>query len=198
MTLAAVTPKGTATRETILAQAMALARTDGLDGLSIGRVAQGVGMSKSGVFAHFGSREDLQLAVLDTVAEDFMRTVLSPAFARPRGLPRLRALLEGWVAWAQGAGCPMLAAVIEFDDRRGPVHDHVVDLQQRLRQALTRAVAMAVESGELRTDADPAQLAFELFGVILALHHDARLFDAAAGTARAERAIDRLFAANTA
>lgn len=196
--VAPATAKGAATRGAIVDQAVELVRKEGLESLSIGNVAQAVAMSKSGVFAHFGSREDLQLAVLDAVAEDFTQTVLVPAFRQPRGLRRLHAMLAGWVDWAQGSGCPMVSAAVEYDDRRGPIHDRVVDMQQRLRQALTRTVELAIEAGELRAGTDPAQLAFELFGIVLVLHHDARLFGTTDAIARATRAIDRLFAANAA
>jgi AcrR family transcriptional regulator len=151
-------------------------------------------MSKSGVFAHFGSREDLQLAVLDAVAEDFSQQVLAQAFHQPRGVQRLRAILAGWMDWTHGAGCPMIAAVIEYDDRPGTIHDRVVHWQRRLREALTRAVQLAIETGELRADTDPAQFAIEMFGVVLVLHHDTRLFGGTDAIVRATRAFDRLIA----
>ena len=195
MAPAAITAKGVATRGAIVDQAIAMVRREGLESLSIGNVAQAVAMSKSGVFAHFGSREDLQLAVLDAVAEDFVQAVLQPAFRQPRGLRRLRAVLSGWMEWAQRAGCPMISAAVEYDDRPGPIHDHVVDMQGRWRKALARTVELAIEAGELRSDTDPAQVAFELFGIVLVLHHDARLFGATDAIAHATRAIERLFAA---
>jgi AcrR family transcriptional regulator len=198
MILAAATAKGAATRSAIVDQAIGMVRREGLESLSIGNVAQAVAMSKSGVFAHFGSREDLQLAVLDTVAEDFMQEVLAPAFRQPRGLRRLRAVLAGWMDWAQGSGCPMVSAAIEYDDRPGPIHDHVVDMQGRWRKALAHTVQLAIEVGELRAGTDPEQVAFELFGIVLVLHHDARLFGSTDAIARATRAIERLFAAHAA
>jgi AcrR family transcriptional regulator len=198
MVPAAATAKGVATRGAIVDQAIEMVRREGLESLSIGNVAQAVAMSKSGVFAHFGSREDLQLAVLDTVAEDFTQIVLAPAFRQPRGLRRLRAVLAGWMEWAQRSGCPMISAAVEYDDRPGPIHDRMVDMQGRWRKALAHAVELAIEVGELRADTDTEQVAFELFGIVLVLHHDARLFGSTDAIARANRAIERLFAAHAA
>lgn len=194
MILSAATAKGVATHGAIVERAIELVRRQGLESLSIGGLAHAAAMSKSGVFAHFGSREDLQLAVLDAVAEDFSQKVLAPAFLQPRGVKRLRAILAGWMDWTHGAGCPMIAAVIEYDDRPGTIRDRVVHWQRRLREALTRAVQLAVEAGELREDTDPAQFAFEMFGIVLVLHHDTRLFGGTDAIVRATRAFDRLVA----
>jgi AcrR family transcriptional regulator len=194
MMLSAATAKGVATHGAIVERAIELVRKQGLESLSIGGLAQAAAMSKSGVFAHFGSREDLQLAVLDAVAEDFSRKVLGQAFLQPRGVKRLRAILAGWMDWTHGAGCPMIAAVIEYDDRPGTIRDRVVHWQQRLREALIRAVQLAVETGELRGDTDAAQFAFEMFGIVLVLHHDTRLFGGTDAIVRATRAFDRLIA----
>ena len=194
MVLAAATAKGVSTRGANIDRAIGVVRKQGFQSLSIGGVAQAAAMSKSGVFAHFGSREDLQLAVLDAVAEDFSQQVLAQAFHQPRGVQRLRAILAGWMDWTHGAGCPMIAAVIEYDDRPGTIRDRVVHWQRRLREALTRAVQLAIETGELRADTDPAQFAFEMFGVVLVLHHDTRLFGGTDAIVRATRAFDRLIA----
>jgi AcrR family transcriptional regulator len=194
MMLSAATAKGVATHGAIVERAIELVRKQGLESLSIGGLAQAAAMSKSGVFAHFGSREDLQLAVLDAVAEDFSRKVLGQAFLQPRGVKRLRAILAGWMDWTHGAGCPMIAAVVEYDDRPGTIRDRVVHWQRRLREALIRAVQLAVETGELREDIDAAQFAFEMFGIVLVLHHDTRLFGGTDAIVRATRAFDRLIA----
>ena len=121
------TGKGAATREAILERAHEIACCAGLEGLSIGPLAQAVGMSKSGVFAHFGSREDLQLAVLEAAARRFGDAVLLPALAAPRGLPRLRAIMRRWLDWVRtnAAGCVLLGSVTEYDDRPGPLRDQV-------------------------------------------------------------------------
>src|SRR5688500_1966289 len=136
MTTATATTKGAATRETIVERAYEIARFSGLEGLSIGPLAQAVGMSKSGVFAHFGSREDLQLAVLYSAGERFTNHVLLPALKHRRGLPRLRAIVEAWFDWVKhthGGGCLYLAAVSEYDDRPGPLHDRLVEYEIRWR-----------------------------------------------------------------
>lgn len=188
------TSKGAATRELIIERAYAIACRDGLEGLSIGELAQAVGMSKSGVFAHFGSREDLQLAVLESGGRRFGDAVLVPALRKPRGLGRLRAIADGWFDWVRDnrEGCLIMGAVSEYDSRVGSLHDAVVALIQRWRNDTARAVVMAVEAGELRADTDAKQLSFEIFGIALALHQDTRLFDAKQARAQAERAFDRL------
>src|SRR6185312_10254431 len=153
--------KRTATRDTILDHAYALARRDGLEGLSIGGLASDVGMSKSGVFAHFGSREELQLAVLDTGRNRFVSQVLMPALKQPRGLPRLRAIVANWFAWAREhqSGCVLLSAASEYDGRDGALHDGVVRQQSGWRDELRKAVDQAVQEGHLGAGTDAAQLA---------------------------------------
>ena len=172
------TPKRAATRELILEHAYQLARRDGLEGLSIGTLAQDVGMSKSGVFAHFGSREDLQLAVLEAGQLRFLQQVKWPALKQPRGLPRVRAIVTNWVAWAHEyqSGCVLVTAASEYDGREGVLHDSVTRQQSAWRQQMCRAVGHAIENGELGADTDPAQLAFEIYALMLGLHHDAALF----------------------
>ena len=178
MTSATPPGKRAATRDTILDHAYALARRDGLEGLSIGGLAGDVGMSKSGVFAHFGSREDLQLAVLDSAGERFVAHVFEPALRQPRGLPRLRAIVANWFEWAREhqSGCVLLYAASEYDGRDGALHDGVVRQQAGWRDELQKAIAQAVELGHLRSDTDVAQLAFEIYALMLGLHHDAGLF----------------------
>jgi AcrR family transcriptional regulator len=178
MTIATHPGKRAATRDTILDHAYALARRDGLEGLSIGNLASDVGMSKSGVFAHFGSREDLQLAVLDTGRQRFVTRVLLPALQQPRGLPRLRAIVANWFEWSREhqSGCVLLSAVSEYDGRDGALHDGVVRQQAGWRDELQKAIAQAIALGHLRTDTDVAQLAFEIYALMLGLHHDAGLF----------------------
>jgi AcrR family transcriptional regulator len=187
--------KRATTRETILDHAYALARFEGLEGLSIGTLATDVGMSKSGVFAHFGSREELQLAVLDTGRQRFVSQVLLPALKQPRGLPRLRAIVANWFEWSREhqSGCVLLSAASEYDGRDGALHDGVVQQQAGWRDELQKAIAQAVELGHLRRDTDVAQLAFEIYALMLGLHHDAGLFgfDEAGRLARA--AFERLW-----
>jgi AcrR family transcriptional regulator len=187
--------KGAATREAIIDRAYGIACSAGLDGLSIGPLAQAVGMSKSGVFAHFGSREGLQLAVLESAGLRFGNYVLVPALEAPRGLPRLRAIVERWFDWVRhtnDGGCLYLAAVSEFDDRPGAIRDSLLRLEGRWRDALARAIQLAVDAGELQAGTDPEQLAFEIYGLALIVHHDAGLFGYQAAQARGLRAFDRL------
>jgi len=187
--------KRTVTRELILDHAYALARRDGLEGLSIGSLAADVGMSKSGVFAHFGSREDLLLAVLDAGAQRFTEAVLRPALRQPRGLPRLRAIVQRWFEWSSQhvEGCVLLSAASEYDGRDGAMHDGVVNQQSQWRAALAKAAGQAIEAGHFRADADPEQIAFEVYALILGLHHDAGLFGFEPASQRADAAFERLW-----
>ena len=135
--------KGAATREAILARAYALACVNGLEGLTIGTVAEQVGMSKSGVFAHFGSREDLQLATLEYGGDLFVRTVMLPALREKRGLPRLRALFANWAEWVRhedDGGCLFLAAASEYDDRPGAVRNELVSMVRGWQREISRAI----------------------------------------------------------
>jgi len=170
--------KRAATRELILDHAYEMARRDGLEGLSIGSLAADVGMSKSGLFAHFGSREELQLAVLETGQLRFLQHVKWPALKLPRGLARVRAIVTNWVEWAQEyqSGCVLLTAASEYDGREGVLRNVVIKQQAGWRQEMCRAIGHAMENGELRGDTDPAQLAFEIYALMLGLHHDAALF----------------------
>jgi AcrR family transcriptional regulator len=185
--------KGQQTREAIVAQAYDLARRDGLEGLTIGALAERVGMSKSGVFAHFGSREELQLAVLENATTHVTQAVFLPAFKAPRGLPRLRALIEGWYRFVTGlerGGCLVLAAVGEYDDKPGPIRDQLVVYQRQIRAQMVRTATMAIEVGHLRSGSDPEQIAFEVYAMMLALHHDLRLFNDPLALQRTRGAID--------
>lgn len=195
MTPAQATGKRAATRETILDHAYALAGNDGLEGLSIGTLAADVGMSKSGVFAHFGSREELQLAVLDTGRQRFVTQVLLPALQQPRGLPRLRAIVANWFEWSREhqSGCVLLSAASEYDGRDGALHDGVVQQQAGWRDELQKAIAQAVALGHLRADADVALLAFEIYALMLGLHHDAGLFGFDEAGRRTTAAFERLW-----
>lgn len=192
------TSKGAATRDAILDHAYAIACSAGLEGLSIGTLAHAVGMSKSGVFAHFGSREDLQLAVLETAAQRFVSHVFQPALRRPRGLARLRAVIEQWFDWVRhedDGGCLFLAAVSEYDDRPGPQRDLLLQQDRQWRQALAKAVSLAIEEGELRPDIDVEQLVFEIYALPLLVHHDAGLYGYEAARSRGIRAFERLIEA---
>ena len=187
--------KGVSTREAILARSYALACVHGLEGLTIGSVAGQVGMSKSGVFAHFGSREELQLATLDLGGELFIQSVLVPSLREPRGLPRLRAIFARWAQWVrheQDGGCLFLAAATEYDDRPGAIRDRLLRLESAWREQLAQAVRLAVDSGELDPETEPAQFAFEMYALALAIHHDAGLTGYEEAAARGPRAFERL------
>ena len=169
--------KGQQTRAAILDAALTLASHMGLEGLSIGALAEVTGMSKSGVFAHFGSREELQISVIREYHHRFEEEVFFPAIREPRGLPRLRALFERWVRRVSvelDSGCIYISGAVEFDDRPGPVRDALVEMVRTWHSALERAIRGAIDEGHLRADTDPAQMLFEIHGLILALHHDAR------------------------
>jgi AcrR family transcriptional regulator len=169
--------KGQQTRAAILDAALGLASHMGLEGLSIGALAEVMQMSKSGVFAHFGSREELQISVIREYHARFEEEVFYPAVREPRGLARLRAMFERWIRRVSvevDSGCIYISGAVEFDDRPGPVRDALAAMVRAWHSALDRAIRMAIESGELRADTDPTQMLFELHGLILALHHDAR------------------------
>jgi AcrR family transcriptional regulator len=191
--------KGEQTRSAILAAACELAARAGLEGLTIGALAERMGMSKSGVFAHFGSREDLQIAVLKAYEQRFVEDVLRPGLEAPRGLERLRAIVGHWLertAVEAASACIWIAGATEYDDRPGSVRDALVAMVQSWQRELVRAIRQAIDTGELRPDTDPGELVFDLYGVILVLHHDARLMASADAPARARRAFDRLIASH--
>lgn len=186
--------KGQQTRATILDAALALASSMGLEGLSIGALAEVTQMSKSGVFAHFGSREELQISVIREYHARFEEEVFFPAIQEPRGLPRLRALFERWVRRVSvelDSGCIYISGAVEFDDRPGPVRDALVGMVRAWHAALERAIAMGVEEGHLRRETDPTQMLFELHGLILALHHDARFLRTPGALDRARAGFER-------
>jgi AcrR family transcriptional regulator len=171
--------KGERTRAAILEAGFRIVSAAGLEGLTIGTLAAATGMSKSGLFAHFGSREDLLLAVLGLGQEEFVRLVVNPALSKPRGLPRLRALFTHWIDWTESAdlpgGCPMIGGATEFDDKPGPVRDALAAGQTAWIATLNRAVRQAIEQRQLAPDTDAEQISFELFGLALVVHHHRRL-----------------------
>ena len=186
--------KGEQTRSAIVAAACDLAARDGLEGLTIGALAERIGMSKSGVFAHFGSREELQISVVREYHARFEAEVFQPSMKQPRGLPRLRALFELWVKRVSleiDSGCIYISGAVEFDDRPGPVRDALVEMVRAWHQALGRAIELAVEEGHLPASADPQQMLFEIHGLILALHHDARFLRTPGAPERARAGFER-------
>ena len=193
--------KGERTRAAILGEALRLVSKAGLDGLTIGTLAEATGMSKSGLFAHFGSREELLLAVLAHGQAEFTEVVFQPAMAKPRGLPRLRALFVNWLDWTESAelpgGCPMIGGATEVDDKPGPVRDMLAGGQRTWIETLKRAVRQAVEEEQLAKDTDPEQIAFEMFGIALVVHHHRRLLGYKKARERALAALDSLFNRNS-
>lgn len=170
-------PKGQQTKAAIVDAALALAAQVGLEGLSIGALAEVMHMSKSGVFSHFGSREELQISVVHEYYRRFDEEVFRPALAEPRGLPRLRALFGNWmkrVSLELQSGCIFISGAVEFDDRPGPVRDAMASTVQAWLSALYRAIVLARNEQHLRADADERQIAFEIHGLILALHYENR------------------------
>jgi AcrR family transcriptional regulator len=188
--------KGELTRQKVLERAFAWAGASGLPSLTIGELAADLGLSKSGLFAHFGSKEKLQLAVLEYAAGQFEQQVFRPALSHPRGLPRLVALFENWLDWIDGherRGCVFLSAAIDFDDREGPVRDAIADWFGKADAMITLAMTLAQREGQLGCDADPAQLAFEFHGILLKYHLASRLSRRPDGRVRARAALRSLF-----
>jgi AcrR family transcriptional regulator len=190
--------RGAQTREAILDHSLRLASEVGLEGLSIGRLAGALKLSKSGLFAHFGSKEALEVAVLDHAAERFTEVVVRPALGAPRGEARLRALFERWLAWPRAlalpGGCLFVEAASALDDRPGVARERLATLERAWLDTIARVVRGAQEEGQLDPELDPDQLAFELHGAMLSWHHAARLLRDAAAEARARAALERLLA----
>lgn len=187
--------KGQQTRAAILDAALGLASHMGLEGLSIGALADVTKMSKSGVFAHFGSREELQIAVVREYHAKFEEEVFFSALREPRGLPRLRGLFERWVQRTSvevDSGCIYISGAVEFDDRPGPVRDALVDMVRDWHAAVRKAILLAQASGHLLPAADPDQILFEMHGLILSLHHDARFLRSPGAVDRAGVGLERI------
>ncbi|MEU7239707.1 TetR/AcrR family transcriptional regulator [Streptomyces sparsogenes] len=186
------------TRERIMEHGVAIASVEGLEGLTIGRLATDLGMSKAGVLGHFGTKQALQLATLETGAAAFWRLVWEPARDAEPGLPRLRAICEAWITYMESArdtfpgGCLFTTASIEFDARDGAVRDAVARLFGLWRRRLALEARAAVAAGDLPDDTDPEQIAYELVGLYMALNQEIQLFGAPDAGDRTRRALDRL------
>ncbi len=189
--------KGRQTKASIIEAALGLASHIGLEGLSIGALAEVTQMSKSGVFAHFGSREELQISVIREYYRLFEAEVFYPAMQAPRGLPRLQALFANWmqrVAIELQSGCIFISGAVEFDDRPGPVRDALASSVQAWLAAFGRAVVQAQEAGDLHPEADARQVAFEIHGLILSLHYEHRFLKNPGALARANTGFTNLLA----
>jgi AcrR family transcriptional regulator len=185
--------QGDRSRKTILEVAVHLASVEGLDGLTIGRLAAETGMSKSGLFAHFGSKEDLQLATIDAARSIFIEKVIGPALEAKKGLQRLRSLCEIWFDYAQShvfrGGCFFAAASAEFDSRPGPVRDRIAEIMKEWLEVLRRAVVEAQEAGQFDKKVDPTQLAFEINALEIGANWALQLFGDKQAFARARDAV---------
>jgi AcrR family transcriptional regulator len=187
--------KGRQTKAAIVDAALGFATQIGLEDLSIGALAEVTQMSKSGVFAHFGSREELQISVIREYHTRFEEEVFYPAIQEPRGLPRLRALFHKWMKRTSieiDSGCIYISGSMEFNDRPGPVRDALVGSIKTWLAAMRRAIESAKEEGHLRADADEHQLLFEIHGLILALHYEARFLKNPGSIARANAGFDNI------
>ena len=185
--------KGAETREAILDTASRLARTVGLGGLTIGTLASSAELSKSGLYAHFKSKESLQIQILEHTRTRFVAEVLAPALAVPRGEPRVRALFENWLAWdGKEGGCLFVAASSELDDQPGPVRDTLVRYQQDWLDSLAEVFRTGLSEGHFKPDADPDQFAFEADGIMLSHHMSSRLLGDERSASRARHAFEAL------
>jgi AcrR family transcriptional regulator len=190
--------KGDDTRQAVLDEAARVASRVGLGGLTIGSLATSTQLSKSGLFAHFQSKEQLQLQLLEHTRARFIDQVIRPALAAPRGEPRVRELFRRWLDWDAGAlpgGCLFVAASAEYDAQPGPVRDRLAADQRDWLDTLAQVFRTGLGEGHFRPDADPEQFAYDLHGVMLAYHHASRLLGDPGAAARATRAFEALLAA---
>lgn len=190
--------KGTETRDAILSEGMRLASLKGLEGLTIGTLATELGLSKSGLFAHFKSKEQLQVEVVERTSQLFIDAVVRPALKAPRGLPRIEAIFENWLTWASRpvlpGGCLFIQAAAEFDDRPGPVRDAIQASQKAWIGTLEKAVGLAIFEGHLFSTTEPSQVAFEIEGVLLASQFADRLLNDPRTVERARNAVTAILA----
>ena len=189
--------KGAQTKESIQSEALDLSSVVGLEGLTIGVLSKKLGMSKSGLYAHFGSKEELQINVLDTAGSMFVDYVLRKAIQQPRGLPRVTALFEHWIQWADTAlsgGCPLIAAATELDDRPGPVRDKLVKHIQSVHKTIVRTASGAIEEGHFEPNLDLEQFVFEFWSILLGYHHFSRLLNDDKALSKAQLSFSRLIA----
>ena len=190
--------KGDETRSAVLGSAIALASKLGLEGVTIGKLAEHVGMSKSGLFAHFSSKENLQVAVLEEAIARFVAMVVSPALKEPRGEPRVRALFENWLAWSRAdflpGGCIFVVAMVELDDRPGPARDRLMASEKDWLDTLAQAARIAVEEKHFRKDLDCQQLAHEVFSIAYGYHFLRRVVAPEEAEKRSRIAFERIIA----
>ena len=188
--------KGSTTKSMILQVALDIASKSGLEGITIGHLADSVGMSKSGVFAHFGSREELQIEVIRKYYEYFSEIVFAPALAKPKGLPRLRHMIDAWLKISVGkntSSCFFIAGAAEFDDRPGIVRDELVRSVEDWRSALLRAIKESIAAGHLKKTVIPQEMLFHIYSIVLGAHHDSRFLENPKSLALANKLIKNIF-----
>src|ERR1700738_2009679 len=184
------------TRSRILDAGVRLLSTSGLSGITLGVLADETGMSKSGLFAHFGSKEEVQIALLEHTAQIANSNVVVPAMASPEGVPRLKGLVRNWLGWSTraglGGGCPVAAGIFELDDRAGPVRERLLSMEKQWRQLLEILACQSMALGHLRADLDVEQFVWELCGIYLSHHAAARFVRDPDADRRAEIAFESL------
>jgi AcrR family transcriptional regulator len=190
------TQKSELTRASIIGAAVDLAAAEGLESITLQAVADRIGLSKSGVFSRVGSREALQIAVVEEYARRFLDYVFVPAMQQPKGLPRLNEIMRRWILRTRDVevhtGCIFAAGAFELDDREGPLRDFLLTEVHRWRAALRRTVVQSIEAGHLKADTEPEQLVAELYGLAIGLLHDIRFLRDPRAADRAQRAWERL------
>lgn len=185
--------KGDETRQAILTRAFELANLVGVSGLSIGRLAEATGLSKSGLFAHFGSKEALEVAVVEEGARLFLQEVMLPALREARGEPRVRALFEHWTTWGdRPGGCFFVGASADLDDRPGPAREALMRALKDWVDTLATAARIAITERHFRADLDPEQFAFEMYAIMIGAHTFLRFLHEPDAVARTRTAFDRL------
>ena len=187
--------KGEETRAHILKAALRKASIGGFEALTIGSLAEQTGLSKSGLFAHFGSKEELQIATLDEAVRRFHEAATYPALSAPRGLQRLTALFENWLTWTARSdltACPLMTASMEYDDKPGPVRDAMLRHSRTLQEGMVTAIRMTIDTGEFSASTDAEQIAFELFGIISGYYRLRNLFPGKNASHHAKQAFNRL------
>ena len=186
--------KGENTKSTILATGLEMASHLSLESVTVGSLAKACGMSKSGLFAHFQSKENLQIEILKYAAEDFTDKVVMPALKTPAGIPRIRTLIDEWIRWGSRltGGCIFVSASTEFSDRPGNVRDYLLQQQQQWVDTLIRIARSAIKSGDFRADIDCGQFAFDLYSLLLGFHYYYQLLRDTDTVKRQEIALTRL------
>ena len=191
--------KGLVTKTLIIRAALDIASKSGLEGLTIGNIAQTVGMSKSGVFAHFGSREELQVEVIREYYQRFEELIFVPALLKPKGLPRLRQMIHAWLQMTVAddtSSCFFIAGAAEFDDRPGIVRDELIRSVEDWRLALVRAIKESIAAGHLKKAVNIDGLLFQLYSTVLGVHHDSRFLQNPKSLVLANKLIKDMFANN--